>query len=102
MGFFTFMGMGHGGVGEKGHCWVQFHLIFYIREPLTQKELVCFRVHWSFPWLFSKKLDDFHVYNKINFFHQLFFFNSPIQKSQIKSSGNATSPEMDAKMAART
>lgn len=102
MGFFTFTGIGHGGMGKRVTIGFSFVWFSTLESPITQKELVCFRVHRSFPWLFSKKLNDFHVYSKINFFSQLFFFNSPIQKSQIKSSGNATSPEMDAKMAART
>lgn len=43
--------------------------------------MLYFRVCWSLAWLSGKKLNDFHVYNKTDFFIQLFFSTVPFKTS---------------------
>lgn len=48
-------------------------------SPITPKHLLHFWKHWSLSWLSCRKLNHFYVYNRSDFFFQLFFFNRPSQ-----------------------
>lgn len=48
-------------------------------SPITPKHLLHFWKHWSLSWLSCRKLNHFYVYNRSDFFFQLFFFNRSSQ-----------------------
>lgn len=101
-GFFTLRVMSQGWVEEK--FTTAFSLIWatpHERAPSREKNcstLVCAGLSPGFPaWL-----NDFQVCKTNDFLNPVVFLQQPHSKPQIKSSGNALSHEMDAKMTVRT